>query len=463
MTPAGTPDWSKIASIQAEKGNINALGELAPLIQQEQWEQSRAPSSAWAGSSSAAPAGGEGGTAKGTYSLSQMIQMAESAGFQGEDAAHIAAIAMAESAGKPDATGPAGEIGLTQINPHAWGFADSARDPQQAFNDAFQVYQKQGWGAWSTDPTSKNFTPGNSMARFLPQAEADLGKAGGAAGTQVASLGGSDATAYASPDKPSIPPVSATAGSSIPRAIAPTAAGAVGGSPIAMQPTPVPQQLAASNPGWAGIKAALAGVNAGATSPVGPGAPAQAPAAPTPQAPAPPAQGSAQGSVASLAAQVGIPAQVAANMAAALKVAPGAPLTPEQAERAQRIIQNYVQRNAPQAAAGGPQTATGGQGGPSQGGRPYRSADQAPLGPQGPSGGHCSPRPRGGPAGIEPEPVQQGAGSVYRGLPESHCGPIGSEVGFSERATRRSEDWADAYSGAKPRDSSYAGHARQGG
>ena len=110
-----------------------------------------------------------------------MIQMAESAGFKGEDAAHIAAIAMAEGAGKPDATGPAGEVGLTQINPNAWGFAASARDPQQAFNDAFQVYQKQGWGAWSTDPTSKNFTPGNSMARFLPQAEADLGKAGGAA------------------------------------------------------------------------------------------------------------------------------------------------------------------------------------------------------------------------------------------------------------------------------------------
>ena len=92
---------------------------------------------------------------------------------------------------------------------------------------------------------------------------------------------------------------------------------------------------------------------------LGAGAPAQAPAAPTPQAPAAPAQVS----VASIAAQLGIPAQVAANMAAALKVAPGAPLTPEQAERAQRIIQNYVQRNAPQAAAGG-------QGGPSQGGGP---------------------------------------------------------------------------------------------
>ena len=131
--------------MEAERGNVNALSALAPLIQ-EQWEQNRAPSSAWGGSSSAAPTGGEGGTSQGSYSLSQMIQMAENAGFKGEDAARIAAIAMAESGGKPDATGPAGEVGLTQINPHAWGFAESARDPQQAFNDAFQVYQKQGWG-----------------------------------------------------------------------------------------------------------------------------------------------------------------------------------------------------------------------------------------------------------------------------------------------------------------------------
>jgi hypothetical protein len=85
--------------------------------------------------------------------------MAENAGFKGDEAAHVAAIAMAESGGDPGAVGSAGEIGLTQINPHAWDFAASAKDPQQAFNDAYQVFQKQGWGAWSTDPSSKNFTP----------------------------------------------------------------------------------------------------------------------------------------------------------------------------------------------------------------------------------------------------------------------------------------------------------------
>jgi len=353
MTPAGTPDWSKIGAMEAERGNIGALSELAPLIQQQQWDQNRAPSSAWGGGSSgaAAPAvGGEGG-GKGTYSLSQMIRMAENAGFQGEDAAHIASIAMAESGGNPGATGAAGEVGLTQINPNAWGFAASARDPQQAFNDAYQVFKKQGWGAWSTDPTSKSFTPGNSMARFLPQAEADLGRVGGAAGTRVASLDDS-VTAYASPDKPAIPPVSAVAGSTIPRANGPTTPIPAAGPPPS--PTAVPQQLAANNPAWSGIDAALlAGGAAG-------------PAATTAARPPQPAQTSVQ----SIASAAGIPPHVTANIAKAVGVAPAAPLTPEQDAKAKRYAQNYVQRTGQQAPAPAttPQAPSGGQGQPSQGG-----------------------------------------------------------------------------------------------
>jgi hypothetical protein len=151
------------------------------------------------------------------------------------------------------------------------------------------------------------------------------GKGGG---MQVASAGASDAPAYASPDKPSIPPVSAAAGSTIPRENSSTAVGAVGGSPQQSRGGP----LAANNPAWAGINASL---------PVGPtGAPAQAQSAPAPRAPAPPPQVS----VASISSQAGIPPQVAANIAAALKVAPGAPLTPEQAQRAKTIIQNTAQR-----------------------------------------------------------------------------------------------------------------------
>ena len=110
---------------------------------------------------------------KGTYSLAQMTQMAEKAGFQGEDAAHMAALAQAESNGNPGAVGSAGEIGLTQINPHAWGdeMANSAKDPQEAFNAAYKVYKQQGWGAWSTDPSSPHFTPGNNGMRFFEAAK----------------------------------------------------------------------------------------------------------------------------------------------------------------------------------------------------------------------------------------------------------------------------------------------------
>jgi hypothetical protein len=94
--------------------------------------------------------GGEGGGGK--LSLGQMVGLAQNAGFQGDDAAHMAALAMAESGGNPGATGAAGEVGLTQINPDAWGpeMAATARDPQGAFNAAYRVYRQQGWGAWST-------------------------------------------------------------------------------------------------------------------------------------------------------------------------------------------------------------------------------------------------------------------------------------------------------------------------
>jgi len=106
--------------------------------------------------------------AKGKYSLADMTKMAEKAGFKGDDAAHIAAIAAAESNGNPDAVGKAGEVGLTQVNPHAWSAEDvaKAKTPQGAFDVAFKIKNTQGWGAWSTDPSSPNFTKNNSMERF---------------------------------------------------------------------------------------------------------------------------------------------------------------------------------------------------------------------------------------------------------------------------------------------------------
>jgi Lysozyme like domain len=145
---------------------------------------------------------GEGG--KGTYSLAQMTQMAEKAGFQGEDAAHMAALAQAESGGNPNAVGSAGEIGLTQINPHAWGadMANTAKDPQEAFNAAHKVFEKQGWGAWSTDPSSANFTPGNNGMRFFEAAKKAQAAASAMAAPTDKSTTGKGPTAKTASGKP---------------------------------------------------------------------------------------------------------------------------------------------------------------------------------------------------------------------------------------------------------------------
>jgi hypothetical protein len=196
-------------------------------------------------------------------------------------------------------------------------------------------------------PLVEEFHAGNSMARYLPQAESDLG---GGREQQVASLGGSDASAYASPEAPAVPSVSAVAGSTIPRADGggSTPKGAVGGAPPAM----APQQWAANGPAWAGINSAL---------PVGPsGAPAPPPGAPTPQALAAPAQGSVVSLVSGVVSDPQMAARVAGNVARVLKVDPGAPLTPELADRAKRIVQGYAQRT-------GQQQPQGGQGQPQDG------------------------------------------------------------------------------------------------
>jgi hypothetical protein len=92
----------------------------------------------------------EGGTARG-YTLSDMKTLATNAGFKGADADKMAAIAMVESSGNPGAHNTRGEdsYGLTQVNAHAWGpIAKQALDPQKAFELAYMIKQKQGWGAW---------------------------------------------------------------------------------------------------------------------------------------------------------------------------------------------------------------------------------------------------------------------------------------------------------------------------
>jgi hypothetical protein len=64
---------------------------------------------------------GSGGGATGGVSLAQMKQLALDAGFNEQEAAIMAAVAMHESSGNPRARGGVGELGITQINPHAHG------------------------------------------------------------------------------------------------------------------------------------------------------------------------------------------------------------------------------------------------------------------------------------------------------------------------------------------------------
>ena len=202
---------------------------------------------------------------------------------------------------------------------------------------------------------------------------------GGGSSVEVASLDPSDVTAYANPDTPAVPPVSAAAGSTIPRADGgdSTPKGAVGGAHAGA----APQQWAQNGPAWAGINGALPVGPAGAPAAPGPAArPAQAPAAP------------GQASVASLVSgmvsdpQMGV--RVAGNVARALKVDPAAPLTPEQALKAQLYVRNYAARAAQQPAASpSPQAASGIPGQPSAGG-PITSLPPLPKGVHGPAASH---------------------------------------------------------------------------
>lgn len=90
------------------------------------------------------------------YTLAEMVAFAEQAGFQGDSAKTIAAIAMAESSGNPYAINPAdpgGSYGLTQINGAAHGptAANTLGNPLEAFKQAFSI-SKGGttFQPWST-------------------------------------------------------------------------------------------------------------------------------------------------------------------------------------------------------------------------------------------------------------------------------------------------------------------------
>jgi len=94
-----------------------------------------------------------------TYTIAQMVQLALNAGFHGNDAATMAAVAKAESGGNPNAidhdSNGTTDYGLTQINSvHdqdvvngktlGTGWAESSLDPQTAFNNALVVFKEAG-------------------------------------------------------------------------------------------------------------------------------------------------------------------------------------------------------------------------------------------------------------------------------------------------------------------------------
>jgi len=123
-----------------------------------------------------------------TYTFDQLLGFAQQAGFQGQSADTIAAIAMAESGGNPYAVNyadPGGSYGLTQINGAAWGAgaANTLGNPLEAFTQAFSVSQG-----------GTNFTPWstyNNGAYLQYATGSGAGTAGSAAGSILGGSSGS--------------------------------------------------------------------------------------------------------------------------------------------------------------------------------------------------------------------------------------------------------------------------------
>ena len=135
----------------------------------------------------------------GTLSDAEIARLAAYGGWRGADVVTATAVALAESRGNPRGIGDThinpgtGEqsTGLWQIHYRPSRDANNAiRDPQANLDphrnakNAFQIYQDQGWGAWSVHPASRGYTPGNSYTNFLDRARAAVSQV--SAGVQPA-------------------------------------------------------------------------------------------------------------------------------------------------------------------------------------------------------------------------------------------------------------------------------------
>ena len=116
---------------------------------------------------------------------------AENTGWKGEDLVKAVAIAMAESRGNPRGMGDVdlstpGEksVGLWQINYRPGRDEGSrVRNPELNINpamnarNAYQIYQDQGWGAWSVTHGTPD-TNNNHYSKYMDQARAAVGGLG---------------------------------------------------------------------------------------------------------------------------------------------------------------------------------------------------------------------------------------------------------------------------------------------
>lgn len=119
---------------------------------------------------------GGGQVPRGTgFNYGQLKQLALDAGFRGQDASTMAAIAMAESSGNPYArnvTARERSFGLTQINAMAHPGGERAEgDPTYAMNKAFEIYRArqarggtgfEDWGAYTDQNYRKHLEAANA-------------------------------------------------------------------------------------------------------------------------------------------------------------------------------------------------------------------------------------------------------------------------------------------------------------
>jgi hypothetical protein len=113
----------------------------------------------------------------GNMNYGQLQQLAQNAGFTGDDINTAAAVALAESSGNPGAVGdlnltPGGSVGLWQINlkAHPEYTAAQLMDPQTNANAAFAIYAAAGnsFSPWSTFKSAVYLS-------YLPQGSGTVG------------------------------------------------------------------------------------------------------------------------------------------------------------------------------------------------------------------------------------------------------------------------------------------------